>query len=97
MNIYDIESGWPLGISDGLTLKCGDCGHRTNYDYTVTDEFWERIVPEKDKKYGIICLDCIDKRAKLNNEILSHYLLKVQYTGIGETIVLKPEISFVYK
>jgi len=96
MKIFDIEDGWPIGISDGLILPCGDCGQKTNFDYEVTDELWNAIVP-RSKKRGVICLSCLDKRAKDKGILLAHHLLQVQFTAIGETIILKPEISFVYR
>lgn len=93
---YNIKDEWPDGISDGLSLPCSDCGEFTNFDYTVTDEFWNQMVPD-DKKRGVVCLDCLDKRAKKSGALLCQHLLRVQYTGFGETIVLKPEFGFVYK
>lgn len=94
--LFDIEDGWPTGVSNGLELACGDCGNKTNFDYTVTDEFWDKLIPP-DKKRGVICIDCLDKRAKTAAELLCRHLLSIQYTAKGETIILKPDISFVYK
>lgn len=93
--VYDISNGWPGGISDGLTLDCGICWKHTNFDYTVDDDLWNNIVPEEHKR-GVICLDCLDYLAKKYGYILSNHLLKVQYTGTNETIVLVPDISFIY-
>lgn len=95
MRIYDITDGWPCGISDGLSLDCGICGRHTDYDYNVTDKLWESVVPEELKR-GVVCLPCLDKIAKEQGYFLGNHLIDIQYTGIGETIILKPEISFVY-
>jgi len=92
---YDISDGWPCGISDGLTLNCGICNKHTNFDYNVSDELWEAVVPGALKR-SVVCLDCLDNLAKENGFLLSHHLILIQYTGKGETIVLKPDISFIY-
>lgn len=89
------KSSWPEGISDGLSLPCSDCGHKTSFDYTLADEFWERVVPPGRRK-EVICLDCLEMRAKRKKLLLCNHLLKVQYTAGGETIVLVPESAFVY-
>lgn len=95
-NIYDISEGWPIGISDGLTLDCGICDNHTDFDYNVTRELWEDVVPDELKR-GVLCLRCLDKLAKENGYFLGNHLNNVQYTGIGETVVLKPKITFVYE
>jgi len=95
-NIFKTEVEWPDGISDGLVLPCSDCGKKTNFDYKVTDELWNRVVPV-DKKHDVICLDCFDKRVKKRGMLLFPHLLEIQYTAKGETIILKPKMDFVYK
>ena len=93
--IWDIENGWPGGLSDGLTLACAICGEHTNWDYEVSNELWKDVVPDEHQR-GVICLDCLDKLAKQNGYFLGNHLIQVQYTGLGETVILKPEESFVY-
>lgn len=95
MKIFGIENGWPCGVSDGLILNCSICGNHTNFDYTINDNIWEKIVPAEIKQ-DVVCLDCLDKLLKNNGLLLSHCLEKVQYTAKGETIILVPDISFVY-
>jgi len=95
MKTWALENGWPCGLSNGLSLECASCGEETNYDYEVLNELWNSVVPEKWRR-GVICLDCLDKMTKEHDFFLSNHLIQVQYTGIGETIILKPEEGFVY-
>lgn len=79
---------WPPGISDGLSLRCPDCGTVPRFDYVVTDEFWERWVPDKPDRLGVVCLPCLDRRC--GGEGLAEALVFVQWTGTGHTVVLEP-------
>lgn len=96
MEFWDISSGWPGGVSDGTTLPCSICGYHTNFDYLVTEELWHGIVPEHARR-GVVCLDCLDRLAKAKGYFLLHHLIEIQYTGINETIILRPDVAFTYK
>ncbi len=88
------NDNWPEGISDGLTLPCSICGLVPKFDYTVTDLFWNKVVPKK-WSTSVICLGCLDKLSYGYD--LGSVLIKVQFTGIGRTIVLKPKEIFYYQ
>jgi len=87
-------SEWPEGISNGLCLPCGVCGEHTDYDYTVHDAFWARIVPAE-LQLGVVCLSCLDELALDCGDTLAGNLTKVQFTGCTGTIVLRPTEAHV--
>lgn len=89
------RKAWIPGISDGLTLRCHYCHEVPQFDYTVDDPFWRKIVPER-YRLGVVCLPCLDKLAKEKGELISGHLLEVQFTGRGETIILKPTEVYFY-
>ena len=85
---------WPEGISDGLTLPCADCGELPRFDYSVTETFWRRWVPESPARLGVVCLPCLDRRS--NGVGLADALIRVQWTGTGHTVVLEPGQRYEY-
>lgn len=89
------KENWIGGVSDGLALPCSICNNKVYWDYTVEDEFWERIVSCK-YKLSVICISCLDDIAKQNNEDISEYIKLVQFTGIGKTIEFVPVNVFYY-
>jgi hypothetical protein len=88
-------SNWVSGVSDGLTLPCAICGVIPKFDYNVDNEFWKKVVEEKDR-LGVICLSCLDDLASLQDLDVSEHLVEVQFTGRGKTIILKPIKVFLY-
>lgn len=89
------NNNWVGGISDGLVSKCQCCGHIPYIDYTVTDDFWNEVVPPK-MKLCVICLKCLDEIATEKGKDISEYLLRVQFTGKMKTIEMKPDAVFYY-
>lgn len=85
---------WPVAISDGLTLPCGNCGEIPKFDYHVTDEYWAQVVGEEDR-LGVICLPCLAERC--DGIDLAAHLEFVQFVGPGVTIELKPTRAFNWK
>ncbi len=85
---------WPSGLSDGLSLPCHDCWQVPRFDYQVTDEFWQRWVPDKPERLGVICLPCLDKRC--GGLGLAKALRFIQWTGTGHTVELVPERRYAY-
>lgn len=96
LDIITIGSEWPGGISDGLILPCAVCHQSVKFDYHVTDECWEAVVP-KDKRLGVICLPCLDMLAEQKGIDISQSIEGMQFTGVGKTIVLIPEIAYKWK
>jgi hypothetical protein len=88
MHIRAERDNWPGGICDGLELPCAVCHKHTDFDYTVTDAFWNTVVPVSMRR-DVICLRCLDGMACEKGMDLSRNLLRVQYTGVGKTVVLK--------
>lgn len=84
---------WPGGISDGLTLPCRCCGGVVSFDYQVEDAFWLEVVP-KGWQRDVLCLRCLDAMATAAKKDISEYLINVQFTGIGKTVILTPERVF---
>lgn len=41
-------------------LRCDDCGQHHQLDASIPSEIWNRIAPDG----GLLCVDCIDRRAK---------------------------------
>ncbi len=96
--IIKISNGnWEPGISDGLTLPCGECGHVPSFDYNVDHETWKLVAGDHPHRLGVICLPCFDKLAVDIGYDISTHLERVQFTGIGKTIVLKPSRLFQYE
>lgn len=90
-----VKDKWPEAISDGLTLSCSICGCKVMYDYHVDDDFWTKVVPEHCRR-SVLCLACLDKLATDMDLDITKHLQEIQFTGIGKTIVLKPEKVFYY-
>jgi len=87
---------WICGVSNGLTLPCSICG-KTNiqFDYGVTDEFWETLVPQEFKR-SVVCLQCLDKLAHEKNLDLGSNIKFLQFTGTNVTIEFLPCNVFYY-
>lgn len=81
---------WPPAVSDGLTLPCSDCGKIPRFDFRVSDEFWQRWVPDNPARLSVICLVCLDSRC--GGIGLAEALEEVQYLGNGFTVVLTPSL-----
>ncbi len=95
--IIKISNGnWEPGISDGLTLPCGECNRVPSWGYNVDDAFWKLIMIDHPHRLGVICLPCFDKLATDKGYDVSTHLERVQFTGIGKTIELKPSRLFQY-
>ncbi len=91
---YDGHS-WPEGISDGLTLPCCLCQKHTAFDYTIDDACWDRVIADRFRR-NVVCLDCFDRLATEQGIDVSQHLLRIQFTGLGKTIVLVPSQVFHY-
>lgn len=89
------KDSWEPGISDGLTLPCGICNRVPSWDYNVDSEFWNLVVDDTYKR-GVLCLPCLDRLAVDKGYDVSTHLQRVQFTGIGKTIELKPSRLFQY-
>ena len=88
---------WPPGVSDGLTLPCALCGLHPKFDFRVTDECWQAVVRNAKYRLGVVCLPCFDRLAMERRLDVSRALIEVQFTGIGKTVVLKPEWTHRYE
>ena len=86
---------WPEGVSDGLVLPCGICGHVPEFDYTVTEKLWERVVPGG-LRLGVICLPCLSFLAEGLGEKIGGDIVTVQWVGAGETVELRPRRIWAY-
>ncbi len=94
MNIIIINNdNWPGGISDGLILPCAVCHQSVKFDYAVSDECWDSVVP-KDTRRGVICLPCLDILAEQQGIDISKFIQDLQFTGVGKTIVFTPTIGY---
>ncbi len=91
------HDNWEPGISDGLILSCGICDRVPPFDYNVDDEFWKLIMGDHPHRFGVICPPCLDKMAHDKGYDVSTHLQRVQFTGIGKTIELKPSRLFQYE
>lgn len=80
---------WPAAVSDGLTLGCQRCGIIPKFDYRISDEIWRKLVPENEQ-LGVICLPCLDNIAAATGIDFADALEEVQFTGFGQTIILRP-------
>lgn len=81
-------TNWPEGVSDGLILPCGVCGSTVSFDYTVTDEAWNLVVPQENK-LNVVCLPCFDEMAADKGIDTVECLKLVQFVGINKTIGLQ--------
>lgn len=91
------NANWEPGISDGLILPCGVCNCRVSFDYNIDNEFWKLVMGDHPHRLGVICLPCFDNLAFDKGYDVSTHLLRVQFTGIGKTIELKPSRLFQYQ
>lgn len=87
---------WPAAISDGLTLACGICDVVPKFDYIVENKIWKQVVP-KELQLGVICLSCLDELAIKMGINIGMFLLEVQWTGVGKTVVLIPTEVYEYQ
>lgn len=91
-----MERKLPSSISDGLVLPCAVCGEENiQFDYTVTDEFWQDVVPAE-MRLGVICLPCLDKLAKEKGVDLGANIISLQFTGQDMTIKFLPHSVYHY-
>ncbi|KKM80265.1 hypothetical protein LCGC14_1341700 [marine sediment metagenome] len=90
-------STWPPGVSDGLVLPCAICGLHPKFDFRVTDECWQAVLGKAEYRRGVVCLPCFDRLATEKRLDVSRALIEVQFTGIGKTIILKPQSTHRYK
>lgn len=88
-------AAWPEAVSDGLTIPCQVCGILPKFDYLVEDDLWRSVAP-KEYLRSVICLPCLDRIASAKGIDVSAGLLEVQFTGIGKTVILKPEWTHRY-
>jgi len=80
----------PEGISDGLILPCAICGNEhIQFDYTVTDELWQAVVPDKARR-AVVCLPCLDKLATERGIDIGANMISLQFTGQDVTIKFMP-------
>lgn len=93
-HIVKYNDKWPEGISDGLTIKCADCGEIPKLDYSVRYDFWNKWVPKTAENLGVVCLECLDKRC--NGEGLAEALISLQFVGINHTTLLMPIEDYKY-
>ena len=86
---------WPEGVSDGLSLPCVLCDRVPRFDYRVEDEFWRDVVPDP-LRQEVMCLPCLDRTAEVRDMDVSEALIEVQFTGVGKTVVLRPDRVVTY-
>lgn len=98
MRFFNIDKdNWPNGVSNGLTLPCAICSIGSiKFDYNVTDELWNLVVP-KELKRDVICLPCLDKLVREKGADLASNVNFIQFTGTGVTIEFVPVNVFYYK
>ncbi len=90
------KENWICGVSDGLTLPCAVCGQgNIKFDYNVTDELWNKVVP-KEIKRDVICLPCFSIMVNEKGIKIGEGMVSLQYTGVGETIEFIPCNIFNY-
>ena len=95
IKVISIEDVWPGGVSNGLELSCSLCGKKVVFDYHVSDEFWDSVIPQNIRR-DVVCLSCLDKAATVMGLSIIEHLEAVQFTGEGKTIVLIPQEVYVY-
>lgn len=80
---------WPEAVSDGLVSACQGCGEVPNFDYHITDDKWRELVPGIER-LGVICLPCLDRISAAKGIDFADALEDVQFTGTGQTIIMRP-------
>ena len=88
------DDEWPVAVSDGLTLRCADCGEIPQFDYRVDDSFWRLHVPDEPARRGVVCLPCLDRRC--DGRGLAGAVREVQWTGTGHTVVLRATRRYTF-
>lgn len=82
-------AGYPPGISNGLASSCAVCDKFPDFDYQVTNEFWQDVVPLS-LRPSVICLPCLTKMADKLNKDPHEHLREVQIFNGQSTVVLAP-------
>jgi hypothetical protein len=72
---------------DGLVSHCEVCKkHPVKFDYGITDDLWNEVVPEELQPY-VICLDCFED---MSDGIPKKDWLILYYTGKAGTVAFIP-------
>lgn len=87
------DDSWPDAISDGLTLPCHYCNVVPAVDYRVTDEAWADVFGDYEARLGVVCIDCF---AGLLDVPLASVLIELQVAHGGETMLMRPEVTYQY-
>ncbi|OEU66285.1 MAG: hypothetical protein BA863_10330 [Desulfovibrio sp. S3730MH75] len=85
--IFIKKDTWIEALPDRLVLPCSVCGCRVDFDYTINDAFWKKVVSSKYIR-DVVCLHCLDVMAVAKRENIHEHLEKIHYCGEGKTIEL---------
>ena len=84
------------GVSDELVRSCAVCNKKIDWDFTIKDSVWKKVVP-KSLRQNVICLTCLCKMAEKKEIDISQNMERVQFTGGKNfTIEFVPSNIFVY-
>ena len=73
---------------NGLVSNCAVCGkHPVRFDYIVSDELWDEVVPEE-LSPDVICLSCFEE---MGEGIPDDDWIILYYTGKAGTIAFIPK------
>jgi len=83
--IFYMENDSKKKVSNIEVTRCGDCGlpySEMGLDLVLPDQQWNKLFPEK---YGILCANCICKRAKrLGGTVVLSWVDKLDYSQKDE-------------
>ena len=75
---------------------CSVCGCRVDFDYIVSNTFWDMIVPHK-YHLKVVCLHCLDEMATEKGEDICDHIENIYYSGVNKTMKLTPKVMFSFK
>lgn len=87
---------WIDSLPNKLLSSCSICGCRVDFDYTVEDFLWDKVVPKK-HKLNVVCLNCLDVLATEKGENVCEHIKKIFYCGEEKTMILFCGPTFHYK
>ena len=76
-------------VSVTFPQRCKVCGKRDKFDFSVSDEVWELVVPEPYRN-RVVCLGCFDAFASQKGVRYAHALAKeIYFAGDGASFLFE--------
>lgn len=85
------ESGnSPTYLKGFKRQQCWVCGCEEKFNFHVSDEIWEKAVPEEYRS-RVICLSCFDNFARERNVAYSRSVVDLLFAGDKAALEFEPK------